>query len=445
MEPSIKQVNDAIEQSNRAFEEFKATVQQKLSAVAEGRAVDPLIEAKLTRLNEAIDGFSGVNEKLIETRSIVDRLAAQGIHVPGNAVDAKALAGFNVSLKAAAMGGGRAFQPVDESGFKAYNEAFESLVRRGDHRLTDAERKALSVGQNSEGGYLVSPDLTGRMVVKLFETSPMRQFASVQAISTDALEGTVDLEEASAGWVTELGTRSESNTPDVPRPWRIAVHEAYAEPRISQKLVEDAAVDVVGWLARKVADKLARLFNTAFVTGSGVGQPRGFSSYTTAATADSSRAWGSPEHVKTGTNGGFGTDPNAINKLMDLIHACKDHFAANGAFYLNRTTLGKVRQLTDASSAGKFVFIPSFQAAMPDTLVGYPVRKLQDMATYTTTDALALAFGDMAAAYQIVDRLGVTVLVDPYTAKPEVKYYSRARVGGDVLDFEAIKFLKFSA
>jgi HK97 family phage major capsid protein len=110
---------------------------------------------------------------------------------------------------------------------------------------------------------------------------------------------------------------------------------------------------------------------------------------------------------------------------------------------MNRTTLGGLRKTTDASSAGKFIYIPSFQAGQPDTVMGYPVRRLQDMATYTTTDALAIGFGDMEETYQIVDRLGITVLVDPYTNKPYVNFYTRARVGGDALNFDAMKFLKF--
>lgn len=435
--PTLKEVKAAIDESNRAFETFKTEVKTALEA---GRQPDPVL---LEKLNEAMDKSSAVNEQLIETRAIVDRLAAAGVSVPGKGVDEKALAVFNATLKATAAAAGRTHQPVGEAEFRSYNEAFEALLRKGDRRLTDVEVKALSVGQNAEGGYNVSPDMTGRIVTRLLETSPMRQYAAVQPISTDALEGSVDLEEAEFGWVSELGARGETGTPDVPKPWRIPVHEAYSEPRISQKLVEDAAVDIVGWLAKKTADRHSRGHNTAFVTGSGVGKPRGFASYTTAATADGSRAWGTPEHIATGSNGAFGTDPNGVNKLLDLIHALKDHFAAKGAFYMNRTTLGKSRQLTDASANGRFVFLPSFQAGMPDSLLGYPIRKLQDMATYSTTNALAIAFGDMEAYYQIVDRLGLTVLVDPYTSKPWVKYYTRTRVGGDVIDFEALKFLKF--
>lgn len=446
MEPNLSDVKSAIESGNRLFEEFKSTVETQIAEIKAKGVADPLLQQKLDKLNAAMDQHSALNEKLIETRAIVDRLATQGLQVEGKGADEqKALKRFNGELKSAAMAAGRAFTPVDENGFKAYNEAFDTLLRKGANDLSDVEKRALSVGNDVNGGYLVSPDANGRIVARIYETSPMRLYAAQQTISTDALEGAVDLDEASVGWVSELGTRSESSTPPVPKPWRIPVHEAYSEPRISQKLVEDANVDVVSWLAKKTADKFARLYNAAFVTGDGVGKPRGFASYTTAATADASRSWGVFEHNATGSNGAFGADPAHVTDLVELIHATKDHIAAKAAFYMNRTTLGYLRTKTDASSAGKFIYIPSFQAGLPDQVMGYPVRRLQDMATYTTTDALAIAFGDMEECYQIVDRLGLSVLVDPYTAKPYIKYYTRGRVGGDVLNFEAMKFIKFGS
>lgn len=446
MEPNLSDVKSAIESGNRLFEEFKSTVETQIAEIKANGTADPLLQQKLDKLNAAMDQHSALNEKLIETRAIVDRLATQGLQVEGKGADEqKALKRFNGELKSAAMAAGRAFTPVDENGFKAYNEAFDTLLRKGANDLSDVEKRALSVGNDVNGGYLVSPDANGRIVARIYETSPMRLYAAQQTISTDALEGAVDLDEASVGWVSELGTRSESSTPPVPKPWRIPVHEAYSEPRISQKLVEDANVDVVSWLAKKTADKFARLYNAAFVTGDGVGKPRGFASYTTAATADASRSWGVFEHNATGSNGAFGADPAHVTDLVELIHATKDHIAAKAAFYMNRTTLGYLRTKTDASSAGKFIYIPSFQAGLPDQVMGYPVRRLQDMATYSTTDALAIAFGDMEECYQIVDRLGLSVLVDPYTAKPYIKYYTRGRVGGDVLNFEAMKFIKFGS
>lgn len=446
--PSLEQVKTAIEDSNRLFQNEFKEVNDKIKALeAKGQAVDPLLTERLEKINKQLDAQSAINEAFIATQATVNKLRMSGIASSDEgAAKAKNLQILNLSVKALSARIGRA-APADVTmdDLDAYTKAFDLYLRRGDRGITEVERRALFVGSDLDGGVLVTPDTSGRMVERIFETSPMRQYAATQTISTDALEGTLDLDEATFGWVGETASRPETNTPQVPQAWRIPVHEAYASPKISQKLLEDANVDVAGWLAKKVGDKFGRGFNAAFVTGNGVGKPRGFATYATAATADGSRSWGVFEHIATGTSGGFGTDPNGINKLLDLIHAMKDVYAANGAFYMNRTTLGKARQLTDASSQGKYVFIPSFQAGTPDTFLGYPARKLQDMATYSTADALAIAFGDMQETYQIVDRLGVTTLVDPYTAKPWVVFYTRARVGGDVQNFESLKFLKFGS
>jgi HK97 family phage major capsid protein len=444
------ELKDMVEELKRDYAELQRTVKDKAEAAAKG-IVDPLIEAKIARINEAIDEKEQKRDQAFsELETKVNRMTISGGQVTGE--EAKRAADmvrkFNLSLRSLAAQSGRGAVDLDAESVKKYNDAYELYLRRGDNGLSDLERRALSVGVGPSGGYLVSPDASGRIVEKVFETSPMRQYSSVQQISTDSLEGSVDLDEAACGWTSELGTRSESTTPTVPTPWIIPVHEGYAEPRISQKLVEDANIDVVAWLAKKVANKISRTQNAAFVTGAGTGKPRGFASYTTAATADASRSWGQFEHVGTGVNGSFGTDPVGVNKLLSLIHAMKDPYAVNAGFFMNRTTLGKVRQLTDgsgtAAGTGRFLFVPSFLAGQPDTLLGYPVRKLQDMADYSTTGALAIAFGDMAETYQIVDRLGITVLVDPYTAKPYVKYYTRFRTGGDVVNFESMKFLKMA-
>ncbi len=444
-EPTLLDVKNAITESNRLFEDFKRTNDQRLKAIEEGRAVDPLITEKLEKLNKAIDDQSKLNDAFMALQAKFNKLSVAGL-VVGDAAERreKELKDFNRSLKSLASAAGRAMPAdLDLEGVKAYTDAFDNYLRRGERALSDVERRALSVGTDTNGGFLVTPDMSGRLVTRIFESSPMRQYASTQGISTDALEGTVDTDEASFGWVSELGTRGNSATPTVPRPWRIPVHEGFTQPPMSQKTLEDASIDVTSWLYKKIADKVSRATNATFVTGNGVGKPRGFASYGTAATSDAAgRAWGTFEHVGTGSNGSFGADPNGGDVLITLIHTIKDAYLARAAFYLNRLTLGGVRKLKDGN--GHYIFIPSAVAGSPDLIHGYPARKMQDMADYTTNGALAIAFGDMEETYQIVDRLGLTILVDPYTNKPYVNFYTRVRVGGDVLNFDSLKFLKMS-
>lgn len=434
-------VKKSLDESNQAFHGQFLELNTKIKALeAEGKTVDPILKEVREKLNDAIEKGSALNEAYIKQQATIQRLEKMGLPTGKGERDIELEARtFNIERRSIAAAKGAVVLDASVDEYRAYTKAFDRYLRVGEKALTAEEARAMSVGTDSSGGYLVTPDKTGQLVKKVFETSDVRRFASVQPISTDALEGSADLDEASGGWVSELGTRSDSNTPAVPTPWRIPVNEQYSQPKASQKLVNDALIDVGAWLMEKVSDKLGRDQNVAFVTGSGVGKPRGFASYTTSTTY----AWGTPEHVGTGSAGAWGTDPNGIQKLNTLMGLLKDTYTAGAGFFMNRTTKFSVRNLTDASSAGKFVFIPSFQAGVPDVLLGAPVNVFQDMVSYSTSSALAVAYGNMARYYQIVDRQGISVLVDPYTSKPYVIFYTTARVGGDVVDFEAMKFLKF--
>jgi HK97 family phage major capsid protein len=445
MDPTLQQAREAIEQSNRMFEEFKAANDARLKQIEAKGVADPLLEEKLAKINAELDKHTAIADAFAKLEAKVNRLSLSG----GGGDEAKALEIetrlFNGHLRATAQKTGRQAPPdltVDD--YKAYKAALNKYLRRGPEEMGDAERKAMSVGSEPDGGYTVTPDLTGRVVTKLFETSPIRTIAAQQTISTDALEGLRDTDQAGFGWVAETATRPATTTPQLNK-WRIQVHEWYANPGATQTLLDDSNINIEQWLADKVADRGARGTNTAFVVGTGVGQPRGFASYGTAATADATRAWGTLEHVATGTSGGYGTDPNGANKLIDLVHKLNANYRQGAVWVMNRRTLGTTRQLKDSSGGagqGSYIWLPSLAAGQLSTLLGYPVTEADDMVDLGA-NSLSVAFGNFARGYQIVDRVGIRVLRDPYTNKPYVMFYTTARVGGDVIDFDAIKFMKF--
>jgi HK97 family phage major capsid protein len=255
---------------------------------------------------------------------------------------------------------------------------------------------------------------------------------------TDSLEGIVDNDEADAGWVSELGARSDSGTPQVGK-YRIEAHEMYAMPKATQKLIDDAATDIEGWLADKVADKFARVEGDAFINGTGVGQPRGLFTYTTAATADASRAWGTFEHIATGASGTFHT--TKADPLFTMIGAMNEAYLANATWVMKGTVRTAIRQMKEATS-DRYLWEPSMQAGVPDRLLGYPVR-VDQYVPAMAANSLSLAFGDFREAFTIVDRIGVRTLRDPFTAKPYIVFYSTKRCGSGAVNYEAVKFLKF--
>lgn len=426
-----KAAKAALEAQNRAFEEFKKATEQKLAEVASKGVADAV----------TVDKLAKIEATLADTGKIVDQFAVAMKRKQTKAengeddLEAKAAEWVRITTKET----GKDARNFGASDMDAYKSAFLKIARvnfRPELMAGNDELKALSVGVDSQGGYFVPADMSGRMVQKVFETSPMRAYASVQVTGRDALEGFFDNDEAGYGWVGERGTRSETDTPDIGK-WRIPVHEMYALPKATQQILDDAEVNIEAWLISKIADRFSRAENDAFVNGDGVTEPRGFLTYD-----NGTDLTNSVEQVNTGANGAFATDPDGLIKLITLQGKLKAPYRRNAAWFMNRTTEAQARTLQD--NDGRFLWQPSNIVGTPSTLLGYPVVLFEDMPSYSTTGALAIAYGDMRSAYQIVDRMGIRMLRDPYSSKPYVLFYATKRVGGAVINGEAIKLLKFA-
>lgn len=439
----LDEVKGLISEQGKAWEAFKATMGELEGQVKKLGSADALTEQKLARIDDALNTFAeakdALDARLLATEKKMGR-AGMG-HNGGPDMEAEVKSFNALAASVAALKNRPVPSPIDADGVAAYRAGFKSFLRAGDRAFGADEFKAMQVGSDPDGGQLVPADMTGRIVTRVWETSPMRQICAVQAISTDALEGLADTDEAdSGGWVSETGTRSESGTPQLIK-WRIPVWEHYCEPRATQQLLDDAAVDAEAWLSDKVADKMARVQNDAFINGNGINKPRGLAQYTTAATADASRTWGELEHVLSGASADFAAS-NPADKLFELVGAFKDQYLQNARWVTRREVMTKVRKFKE-STTNAYIWQPGLQQGQPQLLLGFPVTIAQDMPTLAA-DSLSMAFGDFRG-YQIVDRIGLRVLRDPYTAKPYVKFYTTARVGGGVVDFEAIKFIKFNS
>lgn len=434
----LLEIKKVIEAQGSAWEEFKKTNDELLKAKADGKAVGDL-ETKLAKISDDMDKLAGLKSEFDEVLKKLNR--PENGNTKGESDLQVEVKNFNAMLRADLQAKGRPFAEVDADAYQQYKSGFFKLVRTGNlESLTSDERKAMSVGSDPDGGYLIPAPTAGRIVSKVYEQSVIRQLANVVTISTNELEGIVDNDEAEAGWVGEIDARNDTATPQVGK-YRIEAHEMYAQPKVTQKLIDDAAVDIEAWLAGKVADKFARVEGAAFMTGNGVGKPRGIFAYPTAATADATRAWGTFEHVKTGANGDFHT--TKADPLQDLIGAFKDQYLQNATFVMRREVRTKIRKMKEATS-DRYLWEPSLQAGQPDRLLGYAAR-VDQYAPALDTGSLSLAFGDFREAYTIVDRIGVRVLRDPYTAKPYIRFYSTRRTGGGAVNFEAVKFLQFAS
>ena len=316
-----------------------------------------------------------------------------------------------------------------------HKKAFNAYVRSGDDdglRGLELEGKALSSAVNSDGGYLVDPQTSETVKSVLNTTASIRAIASVVNVEATSYDVLVDHTDVGAGWATEASTIAESDTPQIDR-ITVQLHELSALPKASQRLLDDAAFDIEGWLAGRIADKFARAEAGAFINGDGIDKPKGFLAH--AAVDNDVWAWGNLGYVPTGVAGEVTAD-----SIVDAVYALGAQYRANASFVMNSKTAGLVRKLKDMD--GRFLWSDGLAAGEPARLMGYPVLIAEDMPD-AGTDEFAMAFGDFASGYTIAERPDLRILRDPFSAKPHVLFYATKRVGGDVSDFAAIKLLKF--
>ena len=319
-----------------------------------------------------------------------------------------------------------------------HKKAFGAYLRSGDDdglRGLVLEGKAMSTAVAADGGYLVDPQTADTIRSMLVSTSSLRAVANVVQVEATSFDVLIDRTEVGSGWATEVGAQAETGTPTIER-ISIKLHELSAMPKASQRLLDDSAFDVEGWLARKIATRFIRAEAGAFINGDGVDKPRGI--LLPAKVANASWSWGNLGYIPTGAAADFAT-ANASDCIVNLVYALGADYRANGTFLMNSKTAGAVRKMKDAD--GRFMWGDSLQAGEPARLMGYPVLICEDMPD-VGANTYPIAFGDFTAGYTIAERPDLRILRDPFSAKPNVLFYANKRVGGDITDFAAIKLLK---
>lgn len=337
-----------------------------------------------------------------------------------------------------------AFGP-DDSGVvtaeqrKSLDLAARALIRGDEAEAKQhfREAKSMFAGNDPSGGYLVIPAVSDEMTQVMLEISPLLQAVRIVDLeASDEFEEIVDRDEAGVVWVGEGGDRGDTDSPELGK-FVVPLHEIYAMPSVSQKLIDSARINVMQWLQEKLAEKFASSFNAAIVSGNGAARPLGFLSVPVSTAADSTRAWGTLQYVPTGASGNF---TGMADCLDDLIASLKPQYRKGASWVMSRTTAARLRKLRDTT--GQPLWQPSMVAGQPSMLKGYEVIE-DDFMPAIGANSYSIAFGNFKKGYTLVRRLGLRFLVDPYTAKPKVRLYAYQRVGGGVSNSEALKLLKF--
>jgi len=397
--------DDILADLNRAFSAFKETNDERLTQLENRFGADVVTEEKLARIDHALD----------DTKSRLDRLALE--------------------MSRPRIGG----KLVDDHSGREHKSAFNHYMRSGEASgLKALEAKALSRGSGADGGYLVPLPTERDVLRRLAKFSPIRAISSVREISGASLRRAFSTTGPAAGWVAEADPRPQTNNQQL-ADMTFPAMELYAMPAATQALLDDAVVDIEQWIAEEVQTAFAEQEGAAFVSGDGVNKPKGFLSYTSV--ADTSWSWGNIGYVATGAAGAFAaSDPS--DALVNLVYALRAGFRQNGKFVMGRRAQSLVRQFK--TTTGDYIWAPPATADAGASLMNFPVVEAEDMPD-PAANSLSIAFGDFERGYVVVDRVGIRVLRDPYSAKPYVLFYTTKRVGGGVQNFEAIKLLKFAA
>lgn len=302
----------------------------------------------------------------------------------------------------------------------AERKAFEHWARKGT-LPAGVEAKDVTVGTNTQAGYLVPDEYAREIIRGITEMSMVRQVATVRAIGTQSLQQPKRTGVTTATWRGEVAAFTETN-PTVGLE-EIPTHELGAYVDVSMQLLEDGMFDIAGYIRDELAESFGTAEGTAFVTGSGVGRPEGFITSITTTT--------------TSTN-----DALVADDVIDLYYTPKTGYARSGVWLLNRGIMKAVRKLK--GSDNNYLLQPGLGDEPNWTILGHPVYETPDMAASVANGAKIMAFGDFRRGYLIVDRVGFTLMRDDYTqaANGLVRFYGRRRTGGQVVLSEAIDVLE---
>lgn len=409
----LKGIVDGIQ---KALAEFKSANDERLAKLEKGAAPGDY-EAKLA----AVQGELG---KLLDLKKDIERIESKQ----------------NLQGLAGPLGTKGESNP-DKLAYKA--AFFDRFVRKGEDsaELKGLQSKAVNIGTPADGGYAV-PEQIDRAIEKLArDISPMRSVANIVTVGTSDYKKLVNTNGIASGWVGETAARTATNTSslaEVVPP----MGELYANPQVTQQALDDIFYDVEADLSAQLVEEFAVAEGSAFVSGNGTNKPKGFLAYTTAATADSSRAFGTLEHIATGVSADFAAS-NKADALFAVVAALKQAYRNGAGWMMNKAVLFEIMRFKDTT--GQYLWQPSLQDnGIGIRLLGFGVTEAEDMPA-KAANSLSVAFGNFRRGYTIVDRVGMRMLRDPYSNKPYVGFYTTKRVGGAVVNSEAIKLLKFAA
>ncbi len=397
-----EEIKKLIQAQGDAFAEYRKTVDAKIAAI-ENKSGTGEIDGKL---NKIIADYDAMKEQVDAVHADLQ----QARFNPENSIDPK---------------------------IKAHKDAFNAYCRKND---ASKFLNVLQVGVDADGGFACPADVSNRIIELVEKGNPIRQLATVIPTSRASWEAMTDPNDMTAVRIGEIGTRSETSTPQIGK-IEIVPREMYVYPKTTQQVLDDAAWNFEEWIVRKASRAFINLERTEMATGDGVAGSQGIAAAPTV--LDANWAWGSIGRIHTGQAAVIGTTGA---ELINTVGALEEEYLPNASWLMNKATFTAYRLLrAGANAANMFLFWqPSLQAGVPDKFLDYPVYKSSGMPVQAANAHIAV-FGDIREAYTIVDRMGINVIRDNITSPGFVKFHIYRRSSAKVTNFEAVKIIRCAA
>ena len=416
----MTELSKTIDSIATAFEEYKSTNDARIEAIKAGKGTAEL-DAKLARMDAAIDNMGEVKSKL---EAMETRMSRPGAYGEGESTSREA-----AEYKGAFLNWMRS--PTDQERQQKVTAAQRNL----ETRAADARTST-----GASGGFAL-PEEIERTIARLgVDMSPIRSLATVRTVGTPDYKELIDVNGAAFEWIGETDTRAQTNTPDLAE---IAptFGMASAKPQATEESLDDLFFDVENWLIQSAAEAIYAGEGVAFVSGNGTKKPKGFlAGPAPVTTTDATRAFGTLQYIASAQAAAMPTSPDVF---FDMIYSLRARYRANATWVTSKAVLATIRKYKEATT-NAYMWQPALAAGQPSSFAGFPMVEAEDMPA-VGAGTFPLAFGDFREGYLICDRVGMRMTRDEITTPGYVKFYIRKRVGGVLRNTQEIKLLKISA
>lgn len=422
---SMAALTGSINRIGEAFEAFKSANDERISALDKGKdSLAAELNQKLAKieadLSTAVKAKSEIEVEMKLQRERLEELEARKSG-PGKTAAEKVKDEYKTNF-------------IDWMRAKGQSASLES-------KMEELGRKDVTIGTSASGGYAVPESISTQIGLLEQKYSPVRRLVKVVAVGTSDYKELIDINNASAGWIGETGSRTATNTPQL-REVAPTFGELYAYPQASEWSLDDVFFNVDQWLADSVARQFAIQEGSAVISGNGTSKPTGMlntSPVTTADFASPLRAATAYQYIASPSTGSPAVATLTGDKLIDLQYTLNSAYRVNATWVMNSVTTGTVRKMKDTN--GQYLWQPSLQAGQPDMLLGRPIETWEQLDD-VGTNKYPIAFGDFKQAYVLADRTQLRITRDNVTNVGFVRFYIRRREGGKVLNNDALKWIK---